>query len=73
MSSRFMAGTATPITDPTEVQKVGGLMFGKFPQIADYVPPDADPQDIAMFRIELKVISLFDYRNWFGHTQLIEP
>ncbi len=65
-----MGGIAERVTDPAELQKVEGLMFGKFPQIAQYVPEE--PEDLVLYRVEPKVISVLDYRKGFGHTELVE-
>lgn len=67
-----LAGVATPVTDPAEQKKIGALLFEKFPQIADYVPPDTDTEDLVLFRIDPKVISLLDYSKEFGHTELVQ-
>lgn len=67
-----LAGVATLVTDPEEQQKVGGLLFEKFPQIADYVPAGMDPEDLALFRVHPKVISQLDYKKGFGHTELVQ-
>jgi nitroimidazol reductase NimA-like FMN-containing flavoprotein (pyridoxamine 5'-phosphate oxidase superfamily) len=67
-----IAGVATLVTDPAEQQKVAGLLFEKFPQIADYVPEDTDPEELVLFRIDPKVISLLDYSKGFGHTELVQ-
>jgi len=65
-----MGGIAERVTAPAEMQKVEGLMFAKFPQIAQYVPEE--PEDLALYRVEPKVVSVLDYRKGFGHTELVE-
>jgi nitroimidazol reductase NimA-like FMN-containing flavoprotein (pyridoxamine 5'-phosphate oxidase superfamily) len=66
-----IGGRAIPVTDPQEQQRVGALMFKKFPQIAKYAanPPDTE---LALFRVDPSVISLLDYRRGFGHTELFD-
>jgi len=65
------AGTATRITDPKEIARVGALNFAKFPQIVKYVQTDAG-SELALYRITLKVVSVLDYSKGFGHTDLAE-
>lgn len=67
-----LAGLATRITDPAEQRKIGDLMFAKFPQIAKYIPPESPSEELALFRIDPKVISLLDYRKEFGHCELVQ-
>ncbi len=64
-----MGAVATPVSDPEEIEKVGSLLFKKFPQVAQYVPTGAE--GVALFRLEPKVISLLDYSKGFGHTELV--
>lgn len=67
-----VAATAALITEADETQKVGGLMLKKFPQIAQYIQSEAEAEELALFRVEPKVISLLDYSKGFGHTELVE-
>lgn len=67
-----MAAVATPVTDPEEAEKIEALMVKKFPQIVQYVPEHGNEADLALFRIDPKIISLLDYSKGFGHTELIE-
>jgi general stress protein 26 len=64
-----MGAMAKPVSDPEEIEKVGGLLFKKFPQVAQYVPTGAE--GVALFRVEPKVISVLDYSKGFGHTELV--
>lgn len=65
-----IGGTAVRVTDPEEFESVVQMMFRKFPQIPDYAPVD-DSAELALFRIDPVVISLLDYQQGFGHTELI--
>jgi len=67
-----ISGAAVLIADKAEQDKVGALLFKKFPQIEKYTPPDMPPDALAMFRIEPQFISLLDYRKGFGHTEFFE-
>ena len=65
-----VGGKASRVTDDKEYENVVQLMFEKFPQIPDYAPMD-DSVELALFRIDPVVISLLDYRQGFGHTELV--
>ena len=65
-----IGGKASRVTDPKEFESVVQLMFKKFPQIPEYTPTD-DSVDLAIVRIDPIVISLLDYRQGFGHTELV--
>lgn len=66
-----IGGRARPIKDAAEFRKVGELMFKKFPQISDYADFGAG-QQLALFRIDAEVVSILDYSQGFGHTELVE-
>ena len=65
-----MGALAESVADPEEMNKVGKLMYDKFPQIKDYFAEESD--NFALFRVVPKVISLLDYSKGFGHTDLVE-
>jgi len=67
-----ISGAAVLITDKAEQDKVGALLFKKFPQIENYMPPDVPPDALVLYRIEPQFVSLLDYRKGFGHTELFE-
>lgn len=67
-----ISGSVKLATNLAEQEKVGALLFEKFPQIEKYVPPDMPPEALALFRIEPQFVSLLDYRKGFGHTELFE-
>jgi len=67
-----ISGAAVLIADKAEQDKVGALLFKKFPQIENYMPPDVPPEALVLFRIEPQFVSLLDYRKGFGHTELFE-
>lgn len=64
-----LAGTAVRITDAKEIEKIGALMFEKFPQALDF-GPDVQ-QALALFRVTPSVISVLDYTKGFGHCELV--
>ena len=65
-----MAGRAGLVADHEEIAKVGRLMLKRFPQGADFGPDEAD--SIAIFSVKPVVVSVLDYRNGIGHTELVE-
>jgi general stress protein 26 len=65
-----VGGKAARVTDPKEMDRVGRLMLGKFPQIARYAPTDME--QLVVFRITPEIISVLDYRKGFGHTDLLK-
>ena len=65
-----IGGRAERVTDPQEVAEASQLMFERFPQIARYAP--AELEDIVLFRVTPKVISVLDYRKGFDHSDLVK-
>ena len=65
-----MAAIAEIVTDPAEAERVGTLMTAKFPQVKDMAEPELG--SYVFIRIAPKVISLIDYTQGFGHTDLVE-
>lgn len=64
-----MGALAARVTDPAEIAKVGRLMLAKFPQGADFGPDESDA--IALFSVKPVVVSVLDYRDGIGHTELV--
>jgi nitroimidazol reductase NimA-like FMN-containing flavoprotein (pyridoxamine 5'-phosphate oxidase superfamily) len=64
-----MAAQAEPVTDPTEVAKAMNLLGTRYPEYAAFPMPK--PEEILVFRLEPKVISVLDYSKSFGHTDLV--
>lgn len=69
IESLSLAGLATQVSDPEEQEKVGAMMYTKFPQIRDIETGDMGA--LILFRIDAEVVSLLDYRKGFGHTELV--
>ena len=65
-----MAAIAEIVTDSAEAERVGTLMTAKFPQLESMEEPE--PGSYVLLRITPKVISLIDYTQGFGHTDLVE-
>jgi hypothetical protein len=64
-----LGGRARRITDPEEISRMGLLFLAKFPEVAQYVAMDFE---MAFFHLTPQVVSILDYRNGFGHTELVE-
>jgi nitroimidazol reductase NimA-like FMN-containing flavoprotein (pyridoxamine 5'-phosphate oxidase superfamily) len=68
-----MAARAHRVTDPAEARRVIAMMPLKYPD----APPQTaalqmpGPEDVALFRLEARVISVLDYTKGFGHTDLV--
>src|SRR4051794_15913405 len=54
-----MAAHASPVTDPAEVVRAMQLLGQRYPEYASFSMPK--PEDIRVFRVEPKVISVLDY------------
>ncbi len=65
-----IGGRARKLTDPAELAKAGAIMFKKFPQIAEFAKTMQETE-MAMFRIDAEVVSILDYTQGFGHTELL--
>jgi hypothetical protein len=64
-----MAAQAQPVTDPTEVSKAMNLLVTRYPEYAAFPMPI--PEEIAVYRVLPKVISVLDYSKGFGHSDLV--
>ncbi|MEO1205257.1 MAG: pyridoxamine 5'-phosphate oxidase family protein [Pseudomonadota bacterium] len=72
IESLSLSGTAAPVTDPAEKEKVSALLLKKFPQVKDFMPPDMPLEALVIFRIDPRFVSLLDYKKGFGHTEFFE-
>jgi nitroimidazol reductase NimA-like FMN-containing flavoprotein (pyridoxamine 5'-phosphate oxidase superfamily) len=63
-----MAAHANPVTDPAELGKAMNLLGQRYPEYAKFPMPK--PEEIRVFRVEPKVISVLDYSKGFGHADL---
>jgi nitroimidazol reductase NimA-like FMN-containing flavoprotein (pyridoxamine 5'-phosphate oxidase superfamily) len=63
-----MAAHARPITDTAEVSKVLALLDERYPEYAGF---PIRPEDIRIYRVLPKVISILDYTKGFGHSELV--
>ncbi len=63
-----MAAHAHRVHDPAEVAKALALLGQRYPEYANF---PIRPDEIVVFRVEPRVISLLDYSKGFGHTDLV--
>ena len=66
-----MAARAERVTDPAEGAKVLRLLIQRYPEQKAFSLPMPKPEEIAIFRVVPKVISVLDYSKGFGHTELV--
>jgi nitroimidazol reductase NimA-like FMN-containing flavoprotein (pyridoxamine 5'-phosphate oxidase superfamily) len=64
-----MAAEAKAVHDPTEIAEVLDKLRARYPEYAALPVPK--PEDIQVFRVVPKVISMLDYTKAFGHTELV--
>jgi len=69
ITSLSMAAQAQPVTDPTEVAKAKNLLVTRYPEYASF--PKPKPDEITVYRVVPKVISVLDYSKGFGHADLV--
>jgi hypothetical protein len=69
-----MAARAQAVTDPAEAEKAMRMLMQKYPQEQASLPlpmPTPTPEDVSIFRVTPRVISVLDYAKGFGHTDLV--
>lgn len=69
IESLSMGAVAQFVADSDEQQRVGDLLFNKFPAAVDYDTGDAE--NYAFIRVDPTWVSVLDYRKGFGHTELV--
>lgn len=62
-----MAAHARPVSDATEIAEVPALLRKRYPEYAGF---PIRPEEIRVFRVLPKVISVLDYSKDFGHSEL---
>lgn len=66
-----MAAHAVAVTDRAEAGRVLGMLPGKYPESSPPPIEMPDPDDVRIFRVRPTVISVLDYAQGFGHTDLV--
>ncbi len=69
-----LAGTARIIADPAQMRLVADRLLGRYPHLRQYIKgTDSLPWSGMLFlEIDPTVFSILDYRERFGHTELVE-
>lgn len=57
--------------DPAEAEKALRLLMAKYPQQESMPGPMPAAADVSIFRVSPVVISVLDYAQGFGHTDLV--
>jgi general stress protein 26 len=65
-----MAASATIISAPEKISCAGACMMQRFPQLAEFATAQG-MDDIVFLEITPQVISVLDYQQGFGHTELV--
>ncbi|PZQ54470.1 MAG: pyridoxamine 5'-phosphate oxidase [Phenylobacterium zucineum] len=61
-------GRARPVTEGAPLARAATAFLAKFPEVAQYVSGEGE---VAMFEITPELISVLDYRQGFGHHELV--
>jgi len=66
-----MAAHAQAVTDSAEANRVLGMLPLKYPEKIPIPVPMPTAEEIRIFRVTPTVISVLDYSQGFGHTDLV--
>lgn len=66
-----MAARADAVSDRTEAERVLRLLPTKYPEQTDLPIQMPTVDDVRIFRVTPKLISVLDYSKGFGHTDLV--
>lgn len=66
-----MAARAQAVDDRAEAEKVLRLLPLKYPEAQPLPMTMPSPDEVRLFRVTPSVISVLDYTQGFGHTDLI--
>jgi nitroimidazol reductase NimA-like FMN-containing flavoprotein (pyridoxamine 5'-phosphate oxidase superfamily) len=64
-----LGGAASEVTSPHEQANVMKLMMERFPEAASI--PQPEPLSLKLFRVRPSLVSILDYTQGFGHTDLV--
>jgi PPOX class probable F420-dependent enzyme len=64
-----MAATATVVEDRGEIDHAASILLRRYPEYK--VMPRPDPEAVPMIRLTPKVVSVLNYAEGFGHTDLV--
>lgn len=66
-----MAAYAQRVLDRAELEKALQLLLQRYPEQQSLPGPMPKPEELCIFRVQPKVISVLDYSKGFGHTDLV--
>ena len=66
-----MAAHAVAVADREEAERVLKLLPAKYPEHTSVPIEMPSPEDVRIFRVKPTVISVLDYSQGFGHTDLV--
>jgi nitroimidazol reductase NimA-like FMN-containing flavoprotein (pyridoxamine 5'-phosphate oxidase superfamily) len=66
-----MAAHAHPVTDRAEAEKILRMLPLKYPDAPPLPMKMPSPDEVRLFRVTPKVISVLDYSKGFAHTDLV--
>jgi hypothetical protein len=65
-----MAAHAQILDDPAAIAKAGACLLRRFPKALEWAGPNM-AFEVAFLKITPQVISVLDYSQGFGHTELV--
>jgi len=71
ISGLSMAARAQEVRDEAEAQRIIAQLPSKYPEQKSFPLPMPQPGDVRIFRVTPMVISVLDYSQGFGHTDLV--
>lgn len=66
-----MAARAVKVMEREEAEKAMRLLISRYPEQASLPGPTPDVDDVCIVRVTPVLISVLDYREGFGHTDLV--
>jgi nitroimidazol reductase NimA-like FMN-containing flavoprotein (pyridoxamine 5'-phosphate oxidase superfamily) len=68
-----LAARAHPVLDPAEAARIIALLPSRYPLQTVPLPfPMPTPEQVRIVRVQPTVVSVLDYTQGFGHTDLVE-
>jgi hypothetical protein len=64
-----MAGRVAEVRDRDEIEHVAEIMYRRYPEYK--AVPRPDPAVVPMMRLTPEIVSILDYSQGFGHTDLV--
>jgi nitroimidazol reductase NimA-like FMN-containing flavoprotein (pyridoxamine 5'-phosphate oxidase superfamily) len=64
-----MAGRVAEVQDRREIERVAEIMFRRYPEYKAF--PIPDPRVVPVMRLTPEIVSVLDYSQGFGHTDLV--